>query len=125
MTLGRTGTVASCYMFYSGILFITYENSNENSIGLFDDINFAASHFAKRRSLSEKGVTQPSQIRYIHYFSWILKGQHFFKTQIMKITHFSLENLGELKNEIHSIELYEYKKKNASNPRLIVTLLVR
>jgi hypothetical protein len=40
--------------------------------GTFVDISQAAKHFARQRSSKEKGVTQPSQVRYIKYFSDVL-----------------------------------------------------
>lgn len=51
---GRTGTLISSYMFY---------------VGLFDDIQEAQNHFAKRRSKSQTGVTQASQLRYFVFFT--------------------------------------------------------
>jgi phosphatidylinositol-3,4,5-trisphosphate 3-phosphatase/dual-specificity protein phosphatase PTEN len=51
---GRTGTVIACYLLYSGMLSNTQE---------------AMTYFAVRRSSTEKGVTQPSQIRYGELFA--------------------------------------------------------
>ncbi|KAH3757844.1 Phosphatidylinositol-3,4,5-trisphosphate 3-phosphatase and dual-specificity protein phosphatase PTEN [Pelomyxa schiedti] len=56
---GRTGVVVICWLLYCTE---------------FPDIASAAQHFASRRSATEKGVTQPSQIRYIYYFWNILNG---------------------------------------------------
>jgi protein-tyrosine phosphatase len=48
---GRTGTVIICYLYYSQIL-------------PFNNINAARTLFAQKRSKIEKGIIQPSQIRY-------------------------------------------------------------
>eukprot|EP01102_Stenamoeba_stenopodia_P005954 TRINITY_DN1665_c0_g7_i1.p1 TRINITY_DN1665_c0_g7~~TRINITY_DN1665_c0_g7_i1.p1 ORF type:complete len:612 (-),score=145.06 TRINITY_DN1665_c0_g7_i1:134-1969(-) len=58
---GRTGTVIACYLLYS------------NMVG--DDPLKALDFFAERRSKKKKGVTQPSQRRYVKYFSEILSEQ--------------------------------------------------
>ena len=55
---GRTGTVIACYLLYCG---------------LFDSPERALTYFAERRSRISKGVIQPSQLRYVAYFSKILK----------------------------------------------------
>eukprot|EP01105_Mastigella_eilhardi_P006521 TRINITY_DN18064_c0_g1_i1.p1 TRINITY_DN18064_c0_g1~~TRINITY_DN18064_c0_g1_i1.p1 ORF type:complete len:655 (+),score=126.28 TRINITY_DN18064_c0_g1_i1:131-2095(+) len=56
---GRTGLVVVCYLLFACI---------------FSDITMAAKHFAEKRSSTSKGVTQPSQIRYLEYFSSIVAG---------------------------------------------------
>lgn len=48
---GRTGTVISCYMFYSA---------------LFSTIDEAEKYFARQRSVKGKGVTGASQRRYFN-----------------------------------------------------------
>lgn len=45
------GTVIACYMVYCG---------------LFETTDEALNYFAEKRSKREKGVTQPSQRRYVH-----------------------------------------------------------
>ncbi|KAL0484392.1 phosphatidylinositol-3,4,5-trisphosphate 3-phosphatase [Acrasis kona] len=57
---GRTGTVIACYMTYNG---------------LFDNGSEALDFFALKRSSSDRGVQQPSQRRYVQYFSEILHGR--------------------------------------------------
>ena len=54
---GRTGVMIVCYLIFSGLC----QNSDE-----------ALSHYAKQRTLNNKGVTIPSQIRYIKYFETFL-----------------------------------------------------
>jgi phosphatidylinositol-3,4,5-trisphosphate 3-phosphatase and dual-specificity protein phosphatase PTEN len=50
---GRTGTLISCYLMYSG---------------LADNASDAITYYGYKRFSHGKGVTQPSQIRYVHYF---------------------------------------------------------
>ena len=54
---GRTGVMIVCYLIFSGLC----QNSDE-----------ALAHYAKQRTLNNKGVTIPSQIRYIKYFETFL-----------------------------------------------------
>jgi phosphatidylinositol-3,4,5-trisphosphate 3-phosphatase/dual-specificity protein phosphatase PTEN len=54
---GRTGTIICSYLIYSGIC----ENAEQ-----------ALNFFSKMRTHNNKGVTIPSQIRYVKYFSEIL-----------------------------------------------------
>ncbi|GAM21478.1 hypothetical protein SAMD00019534_046530 [Acytostelium subglobosum LB1] len=56
---GRTGTTISALMMYAG---------------LFDNREDAMRYFAVKRSSNNFGITGPSQIRYIHYFSDIYHG---------------------------------------------------
>jgi len=57
---GRTGTVVACYLTFSG---------------LFSDPEEALEYFAAKRSAISYGVTQPSQLRYVRYFSKILENR--------------------------------------------------
>jgi phosphatidylinositol-3,4,5-trisphosphate 3-phosphatase/dual-specificity protein phosphatase PTEN len=57
---GRTGTVIACYLTFNG---------------LFDNGSEALDFFAQKRSSSDRGVQQPSQRRYVQYFSEILHGR--------------------------------------------------
>ena len=50
---GRTGVMICCYLIFSGLC----KNSEE-----------AFNHYAEARTYNKKGVTIPSQIRYIQYF---------------------------------------------------------
>ena len=54
---GRTGVMIICYLIFSGLC----NNSTE-----------AIEYYAKMRTINKKGVTIPSQIRYIHYFETFL-----------------------------------------------------
>ena len=55
---GRTGLLISCYLLYSG------RSPNADA---------ALQFFAVQRTKNEKGVTIPSQIRFVHYFDRYLK----------------------------------------------------
>ena len=63
---GRTGTVIACYLLYCG---------------LFESPQKALTYFAERRSKINKGVIQPSQLRYVDYFGKILRDR---KTPVVK-----------------------------------------
>ena len=54
---GRTGVMIVCYLLFSGLC----QNTDE-----------ALEHYARQRTLNNKGVTIPSQIRYIKYFETFL-----------------------------------------------------
>lgn len=63
---GRTGLIIVCYLFYCG---------------MFPDVDKCLEYFAGRRSAKGKGVTQPSQLRYVRYFCGIVSN----KIRIFKI----------------------------------------
>ena len=58
---GRTGVMIVCYLIFSGLC----ENTDE-----------ALAHYARQRTLNNKGVTIPSQIRYIKYFETFLSANY-------------------------------------------------
>ena len=58
---GRTGVMIVCYLVFSGLCATTEE---------------ALAHYAKQRTLNGKGVTIPSQIRYIKYFETYLSSNY-------------------------------------------------
>lgn len=55
---GRTGTMLCCYL-----LFINFFNNSEKALKFFGAM----------RTINGKGVTIPSQIRYVHYFEKLLR----------------------------------------------------
>jgi len=55
---GRTGLLIACYMLYTG---------------LFPTATQALKYYAIRRTQNRKGVTIPSQIRYVHYYERCLR----------------------------------------------------
>ena len=58
---GRTGVMIVCYLIFSGLC----QNTDE-----------ALVHYASQRTLNNKGVTIPSQIRYIKYFETFLSANY-------------------------------------------------
>eukprot|EP01091_Cochliopodium_minus_P018634 TRINITY_DN7614_c0_g1_i1.p1 TRINITY_DN7614_c0_g1~~TRINITY_DN7614_c0_g1_i1.p1 ORF type:complete len:679 (-),score=154.91 TRINITY_DN7614_c0_g1_i1:367-2403(-) len=84
---GRTGTVIACYLLYSGVC-ATAKESLE--------------YFAQKRSSKQKGVTQPSQLRYVRYFAEILTSQikplpvrlMLRKIRMTSLPHFSKRRVG-------------------------------
>jgi len=60
---GRAGTACVCLLLY---------------IGLYDNIAECAKLFGARRFTDNKGVSQPCQVRFIHYF------EAYFKRSIVK-----------------------------------------
>ncbi|CDW87066.1 phosphatidylinositol--trisphosphate 3-phosphatase [Stylonychia lemnae] len=56
---GRTGTLISCYLIYSGL--------SDNPLD-------AITYYGWKRFSHGKGVTQPSQVRYVYYFDMVYKG---------------------------------------------------
>ena len=57
---GRTGTLICCYLLYSG---------------RFTSPDQALRYYKQKRFSTGGGVTQPSQVRYVHYFALILHGR--------------------------------------------------
>jgi phosphatidylinositol-3,4,5-trisphosphate 3-phosphatase/dual-specificity protein phosphatase PTEN len=82
---GRTGTMICCYLLY---------------INLFSNPEDALRFYGHMRTLNGKGVTIPSQIRYVYYFSHILKNNLSFplvspillinKIKLITVPRFSL-----------------------------------
>ena len=58
---GRTGVMIVCYLIFSGLCETTDQ---------------ALAHYASQRTLNNKGVTIPSQIRYIKYFETFLSANY-------------------------------------------------
>lgn len=81
---GRTGTVIASYLTFSG---------------LFDNGSEALEHFARKRSMVHRGVQQPSQRRYVQYFSEILAGRkpkHYAKSIMLKqIVMYTIPKFGK------------------------------
>jgi phosphatidylinositol-3,4,5-trisphosphate 3-phosphatase/dual-specificity protein phosphatase PTEN len=68
---GRTGTIIAAYLLLAGE---------------FDSATEALEYFGHCRTLDAKGVTIPSQIRYVHYFERWLKSPNFGELPTATIT---------------------------------------
>eukprot|EP00762_Andalucia_godoyi_P003303 ANDGO_06539.mRNA.1 Phosphatidylinositol 3 len=79
---GRTGTVIASYLTYSGE---------------FDSGSEALEHFAQRRSYVNKGVTQPSQRRYVQYYSELICNRRpsHIPVKLMRVVLYSLPRVSK------------------------------
>jgi phosphatidylinositol-3,4,5-trisphosphate 3-phosphatase/dual-specificity protein phosphatase PTEN len=103
---GRTGTLICCLLMYMNI---------------FDTTDECLQYYGMMRVANGKGVTIPSQIRYVKYFEKILKDHMihpiiFVKKKIIKIRMFTLPKFHSINVPLLSIEnkgkKYNSKKKN-------------
>ncbi|GAM25775.1 hypothetical protein SAMD00019534_089500 [Acytostelium subglobosum LB1] len=102
---GRTGTIICCYLYYCSH---------------FDTMEQCLKHFAERRSTKHKGVTQPSQQRYINYFKQIVTGNFMIEVFSMNLVSIDLGTMTREKANSISLEIYEHEKESnllfASSP---------
>ena len=81
---GRAGTACCCLLLFSGF---------------YDNILECAKHFGARRFTDKKGISQPCQVRFIHYFEAFYK--NIVKSPqvkvLTKMTLFGVPNTSTLK----------------------------
>ncbi|KAK9744804.1 C2 domain of PTEN tumor-suppressor protein [Popillia japonica] len=73
---GRTGTMICCYLLHSG----DFSNAEE-----------ALNYYGNKRTQDRKGVTIPSQLRYVHYYAQIMQEHLTYKPEILYIQKIKLE----------------------------------
>eukprot|EP01132_Coremiostelium_polycephalum_P002554 gene2554-3163_t len=93
---GRTGTIICCYLYYS----CQFEHMEESM-----------KHFAEKRSKKKKGVTQPSQQRYINYFKEIVSGSYMIEEFSRTLSSIELGPLTREQASSISIEIFEHGKE--------------
>jgi len=87
---GRTGTVISACLFFSG---------------KYSTINDAIEHFARQRSAAGRGVTQPSQRRYIQYFAKVLTQMKPVRLTEIRLVHVAVGPVSA--NKEYGLEVYD------------------
>ena len=97
---GRTGMMIICYLIFSG---------------LCEDSNSAIKHYANMRCINHKGVTIPSQIRYIQYFETFLstnfkKPYYKMIPQIMEY-HITTRVVNTLRNYLQENDYFYTENK--------------
>lgn len=97
---GRTGTIICCYLYYSC---------------QFEIMDDAKNHFAEKRSKMKKGVTQPSQQRYINYFKEIVSGSHMVEEFVLTFRSIELGPLTKDQANSLSFEIFEHAKEPILN----------
>ena len=111
---GRTGTFISCLLLY---------------LNVFDTAQQCLGYYGMMRSEDGKGVTIPSQIRYVYYFEKIIKNKMKFPLEykticLMKIRMYTIPNISSVKsgctpsftveNNGKSFKYWEFNKKKES-----------
>ncbi|XP_046860575.1 phosphatidylinositol 3,4,5-trisphosphate 3-phosphatase and dual-specificity protein phosphatase PTEN-like [Xenia sp. Carnegie-2017] len=80
---GRTGVMICAYLLHKAY---------------FDSCVQAMQYYGDARTSNGKGVTIPSQKRYIHYYSHLLKHELIYKPTTLLITNFIMETIPNISN---------------------------
>lgn len=94
---GRTGTVITSFLQY---------------IHHFKTADAALTHFAARRSTKNKGVSMPSQLRYVHYFEELLSKKLYFIPQTLLVSNITI---GPLPDQSSGSAPYLFEISNIDN----------
>jgi len=87
---GRTGVMLSCYLVHSGQCISAEE---------------ALMEFSKERTKNGKGVTIPSQMRYVHYYEQLLH-RGMVTAYTYEITHVRLITVPNFENSLRMVSGY-------------------
>ncbi|EDV22661.1 uncharacterized protein TRIADDRAFT_28654 [Trichoplax adhaerens] len=80
---GRTGVMISCYLLYANF---------------FDDTNDALNFYGQARTLDAKGVTIPSQRRYVEYYGYSLRHKLIYKQRPLLMNGIIIETVPNISN---------------------------
>lgn len=108
---GRTGTMVCCYMLHSK---------------LFPTADEALNHYGQMRTHDKKGVTIPSQRRYVNYYATLVKENLSYSKVTLYIKELHLEplpnfnggqgllqfNIWQSNNKLYTSPVYEVKKES-------------
>lgn len=108
---GRTGTLICCYLMFCG-----FADSAQNAI----------TYYGWKRFRHGRGVTQPSQLRYVFYFEKILS-QTVTCPKRVRLKYLVIENLPKIKNtfrlQAQFFDAHEYKHLHQNPERDIIERL--
>jgi phosphatidylinositol-3,4,5-trisphosphate 3-phosphatase and dual-specificity protein phosphatase PTEN len=94
---GRTGTFIAAYMLYAQ---------------MFKSATQSLTHYAETRTLNKKGVTIPSQKRYVYYLDTFVSNNSKtpFKNQKLKLKSIKLQPAPLFKSEGITFEIQDFHK---------------
>ena len=93
---GRTGTIICCFMLFCG---------------LFDNVRYAMEYYSLKRFKTGKGVTQPSQKRYIYFFNEVLSRKIYYPSRVV-LEGIYAKNLPKLNEKNNLRPFFELCLKN-------------